>query len=201
MNVVDSSCWIEYLANSDIGDLVAAAIETPEDLIVPAITIYEVYRKLAHEKGEKYAPITTKPGGGVFRQAIYWPFRDISLYGRGMVLRPVVSAPAKETRYGDSPLVHCAVVWNEEAGEITLFALNTSTRDDAETTVNLTSFGKTSLLCRTELSGGLKAVNSFDAPDAVSPVAVPPDPSAGSGSVYTFRLKKASWNVLRFKIG
>jgi hypothetical protein len=31
------------------------AIETPEDLIVPAITIYEVYRKLAHEKDEMYA--------------------------------------------------------------------------------------------------------------------------------------------------
>jgi predicted nucleic acid-binding protein len=55
MNVVDSSCWIEYLMDSPIGKNVASIIETPEELVVPTITLYEVYKKLVREKDEKYA--------------------------------------------------------------------------------------------------------------------------------------------------
>ena len=36
------------------------------------------------------APIFTEPGKGAYRQAIYWPFRDMSLFGRGTVLTPVI---------------------------------------------------------------------------------------------------------------
>jgi len=55
MNVVDSSCWIEYLMNSDIGAAVAPAIEDSGSLIVPSICLYEVYKKLAAEKSEAFA--------------------------------------------------------------------------------------------------------------------------------------------------
>ena len=55
MNIVDSSCWIEYLMNTPIGDMVAEVIENSYKLIVPTITIYEVYKKLAAEKGDNYA--------------------------------------------------------------------------------------------------------------------------------------------------
>jgi len=55
MNVIDSSCWIEYLMASEIGMSVAAVIENPNELIVPTITLYEVYKKLSVEKSEEYA--------------------------------------------------------------------------------------------------------------------------------------------------
>jgi predicted nucleic acid-binding protein len=55
MNIVDSSCWLEYLMNTEIGVNVAPVIENPEELIVPTITLYEVYKKLLAEKGEEYA--------------------------------------------------------------------------------------------------------------------------------------------------
>jgi len=55
MNVVDSSCWLEYLMDTEIGAAVASVIENPDELIVPTITLYEVYKKLLAEKGEKYA--------------------------------------------------------------------------------------------------------------------------------------------------
>ena len=55
MNVVDSSCWIEYLMNTSIGETVAPIIENPTGLIVPTITLYEVYKKLATEKNSDYA--------------------------------------------------------------------------------------------------------------------------------------------------
>jgi predicted nucleic acid-binding protein len=55
MNLVDSSCWIEYLLNSEIGAQVAPVIENPGGLVVPTITLYEVYKKLLAVKDEEYA--------------------------------------------------------------------------------------------------------------------------------------------------
>ena len=55
MNLVDSSCWIEYLTGSAIGAAVADAVEDTDLLVVPSICLYEVYRKLAGEKSEAYA--------------------------------------------------------------------------------------------------------------------------------------------------
>ena len=55
MNIVDSSCWLEYLMDTEIGVHVALVIENPSELVVPTITLYEVYKKLLAEKGEVYA--------------------------------------------------------------------------------------------------------------------------------------------------
>ena len=55
MNVVDSSMWIEYFADTGNCDLVADVIENPDDLIVPSITVYEVYKKLLAERTEDEA--------------------------------------------------------------------------------------------------------------------------------------------------
>jgi len=38
MNVVDSSCWLEYLMGTDLDINVVMAIETPGELVVPTIT-------------------------------------------------------------------------------------------------------------------------------------------------------------------
>jgi len=37
------------------GDVVASVVENPDELIVPTIILYEVYKKLLAEKGEEYA--------------------------------------------------------------------------------------------------------------------------------------------------
>ncbi|MCL2243925.1 MAG: type II toxin-antitoxin system VapC family toxin [Treponema sp.] len=55
MNVIDSSCWLEYLMNTEIGANIAPVIENQDELIVPTITIYEVYKKLTAEKSKEYA--------------------------------------------------------------------------------------------------------------------------------------------------
>ena len=55
MNLVDSSCWIEYLTDSEIGAVVAPIIEDIASLVVPSVCLYEVYKKLANEKSEAYA--------------------------------------------------------------------------------------------------------------------------------------------------
>jgi len=55
VNIVDSSCWLEYLSGSSTGDTVAPLIEETNKLVVPVITIYEVFKKLLSETGEEQA--------------------------------------------------------------------------------------------------------------------------------------------------
>ena len=45
MNVVDSSAWLEYLGDGPNASDFAKAIEKPEDLVVPALTIFEVFKR------------------------------------------------------------------------------------------------------------------------------------------------------------
>ena len=51
-NVVDSSGWLEYFTDSDRASLFASAIEDAGNLIVPVISIYEVFKKVLRECGE-----------------------------------------------------------------------------------------------------------------------------------------------------
>jgi predicted nucleic acid-binding protein len=51
-NVVDSSGWLEYFTDSDRASLFASAIEDAENLLVPVISMYEVFRKVLRERGE-----------------------------------------------------------------------------------------------------------------------------------------------------
>ncbi len=55
MNLVDSSGWLEYLADSKNAKNFASAIENTEELIVSTINIYEIYKKVLLEKDENYA--------------------------------------------------------------------------------------------------------------------------------------------------
>ncbi len=51
-HVVDSSGWLEYLTDSDRAPLFATAIEDAENLLVPVISLYEVFKKVLRERGE-----------------------------------------------------------------------------------------------------------------------------------------------------
>ncbi len=55
-NVVGSSGWIEYFADGPNADFFEAAIEGASALIVPSISIYEVFKRLlAEPNGEEAA--------------------------------------------------------------------------------------------------------------------------------------------------
>ena len=53
--VLDSSCWLEYFSNSPRAELYAEVIGNTAALIVPIITIYEVYKVALREFGLAYA--------------------------------------------------------------------------------------------------------------------------------------------------
>jgi predicted nucleic acid-binding protein len=55
MNIVDSSCWLEYFAGSRVGDEVSSVVEDTDHLLVPSIIVYEVFKKLILELDEDKA--------------------------------------------------------------------------------------------------------------------------------------------------
>jgi toxin FitB len=50
-NVVDSSAWLEYFAGTPRARLFARAIEDTPHLIVPVVTVYEVFKKVRKDRG------------------------------------------------------------------------------------------------------------------------------------------------------
>lgn len=55
MNVVDSSGWLEYFADGPNAEFFAPAIHNPEKLIVPTLSLYEVFRKMRKERDQGMA--------------------------------------------------------------------------------------------------------------------------------------------------
>jgi predicted nucleic acid-binding protein len=55
MNLVDSCGWLEYFANGPNANFFAPAIEDVRTLIVPSIALFEVFKRIAHQRGEEHA--------------------------------------------------------------------------------------------------------------------------------------------------
>ena len=55
MNVVDSSGWLEYFADAPNAAFFAPAIEDMAELLIPVISIYEVFKRVLQQQGEQKA--------------------------------------------------------------------------------------------------------------------------------------------------
>jgi toxin FitB len=55
MNVVDSCGWLEYFANGSNADFFAPVLEDTENLLVPALIVFEVCKRVTLQRGEKAA--------------------------------------------------------------------------------------------------------------------------------------------------
>ena len=55
MNVVDSSGWLEYFADGPNAKFFAPAIEATRDLIVPTLSLYEVFKRVLQQRNENDA--------------------------------------------------------------------------------------------------------------------------------------------------
>jgi len=59
MNVVDSSAWLSYFASDSNATVFAEPIEKLSELLVPSITITEVFKNVLRQRGEEAALIVT----------------------------------------------------------------------------------------------------------------------------------------------
>lgn len=55
MNVVDSSAWLEYFADGPNADEFAGAIQDAANLVVPSITIFEVFKRIRMQRDSEIA--------------------------------------------------------------------------------------------------------------------------------------------------
>lgn len=52
MNVVDSSGWLEYFADGPNADFFTKPIQDVKRLVVPTLSIFEVFRRIAQQRSE-----------------------------------------------------------------------------------------------------------------------------------------------------
>jgi predicted nucleic acid-binding protein len=52
MNIVDSSGWLEYFADGSNAEFFQKPIEEPSELIVPTISLYEVFKRVMQQRSE-----------------------------------------------------------------------------------------------------------------------------------------------------
>lgn len=157
------------------------------------------------------APIMTETGGPAWRQTIFYPFQHFSNFGHGRVLRAQVDSPTYAANYFDpsgaqdlyfpipaAPYLKFSAVHNEQAGTLTLFALNRSLTDEMPLEVSADGFARLTVEDAIQLHDqDLKAVNTRTAPTRVKPSSLGDVDVTPGGLRAT--LKPASWNVIRLK--
>ncbi len=52
MNIVDSSGWLEFFADGPNAPFFAPPIQKPTELLVPTVSIYEVFKRILQQKEE-----------------------------------------------------------------------------------------------------------------------------------------------------
>jgi predicted nucleic acid-binding protein len=55
VNLVDSSAWLEYLADGPNAGFFAPAIEKASELIVPTIVVFEVFKRVLQQRSARAA--------------------------------------------------------------------------------------------------------------------------------------------------
>jgi alpha-N-arabinofuranosidase len=146
------------------------------------------------------APIMTEKGGGAWRQTIFYPFRDVSHYGRGTVLRCPVTVDKYDSReYSDVPYLEIVGVHNQEKNEISLFAVNRNLESAIDLEAEISGFGELKLAEHSVLRcADLSACNSARE-EKVKPVLQTGGRLEGkSGSMrLEVSLPPASWNMIK----
>jgi alpha-N-arabinofuranosidase len=158
------------------------------------------------------APIMTETGGPAWRQTIFHPFAQMSRFGRGRVLRAAIDSPSYEASYYDPvpgadlhfalpavPYLKLAAV-EDNAGGLSLFALNRHLQEPMQLEVSLQGFGSFAIAHAQQLRHhDLDAANTRDEPEKVAPA--PLEGVTIDANRLRATLLPASWNVIRLGAG
>ena len=110
MNVVDSSAWLEYFADGPNAVFFAPAIENIDELLVPSITVLEVFKRVLQQRGEGEAlqAIALLRQGRIvdLDTAIAMSAAQLGLEHKIPLADSVILATAR---------AHNAVVWTQDA--------------------------------------------------------------------------------------
>ncbi len=110
MNVVDSSGWLEYFGKGQNAEWFAPVILKLDELVVPTICMYEVFKRIALQRGDEEA-----------LQAVAWMSlgqvldvtRDIALLGASLAIE--YKLPMADSLILASARANNAVLWTQDA--------------------------------------------------------------------------------------
>lgn len=110
MNVVDSSCWLEYFADTPAAAPFRAVIEDTRNLIVPTIVIAEVCRRASQLKGAQ----------GVKQVTVQMSLGQVADLDRAIALASVQIGVELKLPLADSIILatartHGATLWTQDA--------------------------------------------------------------------------------------
>ena len=110
MNVVDSSAWLEYFADGPNADAFSQAVEAVDQLIVPTICLYEVFKIVLRQRGESAALSAI----ALMRQGRVIPLTErIALLAADVSLQ--TRLPMADSNILATARVHRAHIWTQDA--------------------------------------------------------------------------------------
>jgi predicted nucleic acid-binding protein len=106
VNVVDSSAWLEYFADGPNAGAFAPPIQATAELVVPSITLFEVFKRVYQQRGE---------GPALHAVAVMQQGQVVDLDG------PLALAAAKLSADSKLPLADSVVLATARQHEATLW--------------------------------------------------------------------------------
>jgi predicted nucleic acid-binding protein len=110
MNVVDSCGWLEYLGDGPNAEFFATALEATDELVVPTISLYEVFKRVLQQRGE---------GAALQAVAVMLQGRVVELDASVAVAAARVSVdfkiPMADSIMLASARAHQAILWTQDA--------------------------------------------------------------------------------------
>ena len=110
MNVVDSSGWLEYFADGANADFFAPAIEAADKLLVPSLSLFEVFKRVLQQRTDADALRAI----ALMRQGRVVELSDTLAVGAAR-LSVDLKLPLADSIILHTARVHGATLWTQDA--------------------------------------------------------------------------------------
>lgn len=144
------------------------------------------------------APIMTDKEGSSWKQTIFYPFKQVSDYGRGIALTPNIQVESYDSKdFNSVPYLESIAVLNEDDGELVIFAVNRSQTEKMNFEALISEIEVDSVIEFSQMSGfGIKDIN-----DRAEERVYPTQSQAVEleNKKLQATLEPLSWNVIRLK--
>lgn len=109
MNVVDSSGWLEFFADGPNAGFFARAVEHTYELVVPSISLYEVFKHIVQQRGEDAALRAIEP---MLRGQVVDLDRSLSLHAASLSI--ALRLPMADSIILATAQAHEAHLWTQD---------------------------------------------------------------------------------------
>ncbi|CUS25579.1 alpha-l-arabinofuranosidase 2 [Paucilactobacillus oligofermentans DSM 15707 = LMG 22743] len=143
------------------------------------------------------APIMTDENGGVWLQSIFYPFMQVSKYGRGKALVPHVQTETYKSREFDNvAYLDTIATYNDQDKTVTIFAENKNQDETLNFSIDLDDLIIDEIIEATQFSGYDPKQDNKDGRMQIEKLTA----VSNSDTKVNAKLNPLSWNMLRIKV-